>query len=376
MRGVLWVPSDAKTRFPAPPEGSCGRQDARKSVSRGIGGVGTKGRETSVRHATRGVLWAPTLPIATSRFRGPSRVGVERRIAPWRGMGRVGRVVGQRTVHSAHLPPVELPCPQRAENREGRPRRRRAQTGFGSRRPARSRRPAAPAANSVPLFTYHARSAGESQTPICARQRTMSPGPRDGFPGSTAPESLPTRDCGTTSPRNASGHKSLDSLGFCQIGRAGSNRAGRGTLAVAAQAPLQVGNQKGVRNLCYALVTSQLVIDEASAGDPGAAAERLKLLEGLAIVPLDDDVRTLARAMVSASIMPPRAAADALHIAAAAVAGVQYLLTLNCRHIANAHELPRVYRLLDEHGFGQLLICTPAEFLGGDDADDEESHSR
>jgi len=69
---------------------------------------------------------------------------------------------------------------------------------------------------------------------------------------------------------------------------------------------------------------------------------------------------------VSASIMPKKAAADALHVAAAAVGGVQYLLTLNCKHIANAHELPRVYHLLDERGFGQLLICTPAEFLGGD----------
>lgn len=120
----------------------------------------------------------------------------------------------------------------------------------------------------------------------------------------------------------------------------------------------------------FELVTSQLVIDEASAGDPTAAAERLKLLDGLPTVPINEDVRALARAIVSASIMPPNAAADALHVAAAAVAGVQYLLTLNCKHIANAHELPRIYRLLDEHGFGELLICTPAEFLGGDDDDD------
>ena len=125
----------------------------------------------------------------------------------------------------------------------------------------------------------------------------------------------------------------------------------------------------------FELVTSQLVIDEASAGDPSAAADRLKLLDGIPTVPIDDDVRSLARAIVSASIMPAKAAADALHVAAAAVAGVQYLLTLNCRHIANAHELPRVYRLLDDHGFGQLLICTPSEFLGGDDDDDKESDS-
>ncbi len=123
----------------------------------------------------------------------------------------------------------------------------------------------------------------------------------------------------------------------------------------------------------FELVTSQLVIDEASAGDPSAAADRLKMLDGIPTVPIDDDVRSLARAIVSASIMPAKAAADALHVAAAAVAGLQYLLTLNCKHIANAHELPRVYRLLDDHGFGQLLICTPAEFLGGDNVDDKES---
>lgn len=121
----------------------------------------------------------------------------------------------------------------------------------------------------------------------------------------------------------------------------------------------------------FELVTSQLVIDEASAGDPTAAAERLKLLDGLSTVPINDGVRNLAREMVAASIMPQKAAADALHVAAAAVAGVKYLLTLNCKHIANAHELPRIYRLLDDRGYGQLLICTPAEFLGGDDHNEQ-----
>ena len=125
----------------------------------------------------------------------------------------------------------------------------------------------------------------------------------------------------------------------------------------------------------FELVTSQLVIDEASAGDDSAAEERLKLLDGIPTVPIDDDVRTLAREIVSSSMIPKKAAADALHVAAAAVAGIQYLLTLNCRHIANAHELPRIYRLLDDRGFGQLLICTPAEFLGGDENDGKEPDS-
>ncbi|PAY18488.1 DNA-binding protein [Rhodopirellula sp. SM50] len=123
----------------------------------------------------------------------------------------------------------------------------------------------------------------------------------------------------------------------------------------------------------FDLVTSQLVINEASAGDPTAAQDRLELLDGLELVDVGQDAQALAARIVSAHLMPQKAAADALHVAAAALGGVNYLLTLNCKHIANAHELPRVYELLDSEGLGQLLICTPAEFLGGDN--DEESNT-
>ncbi len=58
---------------------------------------------------------------------------------------------------------------------------------------------------------------------------------------------------------------------------------------------------------------------------------------------------------------------DASYVATAALAGVEYLLTQNCRHIANARVLPSVYRLLAELGLPPLLICTPIEFLGDDD---------
>jgi hypothetical protein len=124
----------------------------------------------------------------------------------------------------------------------------------------------------------------------------------------------------------------------------------------------------------FNLVTSQLTIVEASDGDPSAAADRLKMLDGIPLVPLGSDVDVLASLILSNHLMPQKAAADAIHIAAAAIAGVNYLLTQNCKHIANAHELPRVYRLLEDQGYDQLLICTPAEFLGGDD-DVEESHT-
>lgn len=115
----------------------------------------------------------------------------------------------------------------------------------------------------------------------------------------------------------------------------------------------------------FELFTSQIVISEASAGDPNAAAQRLALLDGIAIVPVDVHVKRIADELLAASLMPPKAAVDALHVAAAARAGVEYLLTQNCRHIANAHVLPRIYRTLESLGYGGLLICTPPEFLGG-----------
>lgn len=121
----------------------------------------------------------------------------------------------------------------------------------------------------------------------------------------------------------------------------------------------------------FELVTSQVTLDEAAEGDPLAAAERLKMLDGLPLVDISGDVEQLAQRLIQAHAMPQKAAADALHVAAAALSGVDYLLTLNCKHIANAHELPRIYRLLDGEGLGQLLICTPAEFLGYSDNDEE-----
>lgn len=117
----------------------------------------------------------------------------------------------------------------------------------------------------------------------------------------------------------------------------------------------------------YDVVTSQLVIDEAAMGDPDAAASRLRMLDGMPVLPANPDAEIVADEIVRRSMMPATAKIDALHVAIAALAGVQYLLTQNCRHIANAHELPRLYRLLDELGLSGLLICTPMEFLGGDD---------
>ena len=114
----------------------------------------------------------------------------------------------------------------------------------------------------------------------------------------------------------------------------------------------------------YELVTSQIVLAEAARGDPDAANRRIAMLAGIPVLDENLDADAVADALISRSLMPESARLDALHVAIAALAGVQYLLTQNCTHIANAHELPRVYRLLDELGLAGLLIATPFEFLG------------
>ena len=84
---------------------------------------------------------------------------------------------------------------------------------------------------------------------------------------------------------------------------------------------------------------------------------------------LGPEVDFIADKIVSGCMMPPKARLDALHVASAVLAGVEYLLTQNCRHIANAKELPRLYRLLDDLKLPRILVCTPIQFLGNLDDD-------
>ncbi len=113
----------------------------------------------------------------------------------------------------------------------------------------------------------------------------------------------------------------------------------------------------------YDTVVSQLVLDEAGAGDEEAAAERLELLDGIPLLDVTDPrIDPIADALLAAHLLPDIARSDAEHVAIATVHGVDYLLTWNCKHIANAQTLPGVYRLLTNRGYSPPLIVTPEEF--------------
>ena len=104
------------------------------------------------------------------------------------------------------------------------------------------------------------------------------------------------------------------------------------------------------------------MLDEAGAGDPTAAADRLCLLEGLPLLGESAKADRLADLLIARHLLPAKAAADAQHVALATTAGVDSLLTWNCKHIANADLLPALYETLRAEGFPPPLIVTPEEF--------------
>ena len=116
----------------------------------------------------------------------------------------------------------------------------------------------------------------------------------------------------------------------------------------------------------FNLVTSQYVVDEAADGDPRLAAERAQVLDGIALLQLDSQIGVIADEIMRRAILPPKASVDALHIAATAYHRVDYLLTWNCRHIANGRTLPRIYDVLVDLGYPLPFVCTPEEMVNDD----------
>ncbi|MEA5554666.1 type II toxin-antitoxin system VapC family toxin [Anabaena cylindrica UHCC 0172] len=113
----------------------------------------------------------------------------------------------------------------------------------------------------------------------------------------------------------------------------------------------------------FDLVASQLVIQEASAGDSIAAEQRLKILEKIELLATTEDALSLSQAFLDLKIMPQKAAEDALHIAIAVTNGINYLLTWNCKHIANAIIRREIERICRSKGYEPVIICTPEELI-------------
>ena len=106
---------------------------------------------------------------------------------------------------------------------------------------------------------------------------------------------------------------------------------------------------------------SELVLQEISQGDPVAAAERLEITALIPSAPIFETARQLAEALVAQHGLPDKAKIDALHLAICATNGIEYLLTWNCRHLANATRQKAIADICKGLGYNAPVICTPQQ---------------
>lgn len=113
----------------------------------------------------------------------------------------------------------------------------------------------------------------------------------------------------------------------------------------------------------FEIYISQLVIQEARRGDAKAAQERLTLLQPIAALRVSSAALQLAQILLREAAIPQKAEADSLHIAISVVNGIDYLLTWNCQHIANAIIRKKVEQICRQNGYEPSVICTPEELI-------------
>ncbi len=118
------------------------------------------------------------------------------------------------------------------------------------------------------------------------------------------------------------------------------------------------------RRSAFECSVSQVVIDKASVGDPTEVQKRRAIIGGLTILAITDDANALTQAIMAAGILPPQVVRDAAHVAVAAVHAVDYLLTWNCKHLANAQIARRITMVCEKLGRKMPIICTPEELMG------------
>ena len=108
---------------------------------------------------------------------------------------------------------------------------------------------------------------------------------------------------------------------------------------------------------------SEPVIQEAGRGDQEAAQKRLAVTVGIPTLILNEAIKELALKYQAAAKIPEKAKLDAFHLALPAWYKVDYLLTWNCKHIANGNVRKIIENINKPLNIHTPIICTPEELM-------------
>ena len=119
----------------------------------------------------------------------------------------------------------------------------------------------------------------------------------------------------------------------------------------------------------YELVTSAFVLGELRRGDYPGKAEALELVKGLPLLEAVPDIDDIVSVYVRRGLMPGGDSVDAYHLAIASHYAVNFLLTWNCRHLANVNKMEHLRQVNNDLGLYVPIVTTP-DTLFREEADD------
>jgi hypothetical protein len=117
----------------------------------------------------------------------------------------------------------------------------------------------------------------------------------------------------------------------------------------------------------FELVTSAAVIAELSRGDFPGRDDCLNLISPIPVVTIEPAILDIVQTYIAHQVMPNDPVGDALHLALASYHKCDFLLTWNCRHLANANKFGHIRRMNTLLGLFVPSLVTPLELLGGED---------
>lgn len=114
----------------------------------------------------------------------------------------------------------------------------------------------------------------------------------------------------------------------------------------------------------YELVTSEAALDELADGIPEHSSARLSLVQDLPLLPVVPAIAAIVQTYLQHKLMPADPGGDALHLAIASFHKCDFLVTWNCRHLANANKFGHIRRINTMLGLFVPTLVTPLELLG------------